>query len=212
MERAQTGVCEICSTPLYDSRAKTCSPAHKKARSRALKKDAANNRANLRPDPDVLREVTQNVIAEEVRPVIREELTEDVLRAIKRMVGLTPQVVDAIEKDLASDNEFLRQHAYQTLLKYTVGSRALLPDLAEENLPMTVIINGIERPQVGAFAAGTGHTLAIEGTATEDAPLGKLCDACGNYKDPREFIAESDRCVTCYERIRSEAAQLTNAS
>jgi len=162
-----------------------------------------------------LKSVQREVIKEAIGPAIRESLTEDVLAALGKLVQLTPQVVEAIEEDLHSDNAFLRQHAYQTLLKYTVGNKGLVPDLDEDAQPMTVIINGIERPSTEAARSGqdrvTMETFAPEGPVIEpESGLEyKECNTCHIPKPLDQFVASSDRCTQCFERMRASAAAAT---
>lgn len=206
--------CEICGAPLVGRgpRALTCSDAHAKQRQRNLRKSAAERR-QLNASRDTIDNVVQEVIKEEIRPVIREALTESVLRSIGDMVELVPDTVRAMQEDInQSDNAFLRQHAYQTLLKYTVGSKALVPDLDEGNAPMTVIINGIERPADGSFQAGVADSLSqmpIDGqlVGIGDDEGWKVCDSCGNAKPDDQFVGNSERCVMCFERFREQAEQ-----
>lgn len=175
-----------------------------------MRKSAAERR-QINKSRQQIDSVVQEVIKEEVRPVVRAALTESVLRSIGDMVELVPDTVRAMQEDInQSDNAFLRQHAYQTLLKYTVGSKALVPDLDEGNAPMTVIINGIERPAAGSFQAGVDDSLSqapIEGqlVGIGDDEGWKVCDSCGNPKPDDQFVGDSQRCTMCFERFREQA-------
>jgi hypothetical protein len=167
-------------------------------------RDAVAQRSAHTPEGDALGEVTREALAKAVEPVVQSALTGEVLKALDDLIKLTPQVVAAIEQDLESDNEFLRQHAYQTLLKYTVGHKGLVPDVKSDTAPITVIIDGVERPPETAFHKPPEHAT--------DGREWKQCDRCGEVKPVDQFAANSTRCVQCYELMRSSAiASLSDA-
>lgn len=164
-------------------------------------RDAVAQRRDHTTPSDALGAVTREALADAVKPVVQSALTEEVLKALDDLIKLTPQVVAAIEADLQSDNEFLRQHAYQTLLKYTVGHKGLVPDIKTDTAPVTVIIDGVERPPDSPF-----HK-----PREDDAPDWKQCDRCQEFKPIDQFAANSNRCTMCYESMREAAtASLTH--
>lgn len=143
---------------------------------------------------DVLHEVAQ----EELRPVVRDAITEDVLRAIQDLVGLTPKVVAAITEDLTGDDPTLRQRAYTLIAKYTLGHPAIVRP-PEEATGQLVVNVGLPRPS----DAGSGSAPAIEGTAAEISDDTRECDVCHTDKPVNEFVAGSNRCQQCHDEFQA---------
>src|ERR1700749_2407424 len=134
-------VCSECGADISTKPAKTltCSSAHRQQRARRLRRRAREQK-NLEAQPealnimsgvirDRLKDSAHEAIKENLAPVIREALTEETLKAVQRLISLTPAAVAAIEEDLAGDDPVLRQRAYTLLVKYTVGHPAIVkPD------------------------------------------------------------------------------------
>jgi len=130
---------------------------------------------------------------DELTPIVREAINEDVLRAIEGMVGLTPAAVAALEEDLASEDSTIRQRAYSLVIKYTVGHPALVKDDITKNQQMTVNFN-LPRPNQEDIDAAT---------VPEDDL--RLCDMCREPKRwPDEFEAYSTRCTACHEEFTAK--------
>src|SRR5690349_23145594 len=53
--------------------------------------------------------VAHEVAKEELRPIVRAAITDDTLRAIDKLVGLTGRMIDALEEDLDADDMVIRQ-------------------------------------------------------------------------------------------------------
>jgi hypothetical protein len=208
-------VCSECPTPLgLDSKAKTCSTKCRGRRSRRLKrtretKTAGAIAANTLPDQqralsEVVTagapEIAHEVIREELRPVVREALTDDVLRAVKRIVALTPEAIEMLSEDLASDDALVRQKAYTLILKYTVGNNAIV---AEERDPQGLIVNfSLPRPSSGGVTPEDGDTVSVEAVEL------RTCHMCNQEKPLPSFIANSDRCEDCYEAMQLKAREI----
>lgn len=194
---AKTGVCTECGVQLENPLAKTCSPSHRQKRQRRLKRQRqAAGAANAYPehlanlaDGDLVSEVAK----EELRPVVREAITEDVLRAAQRLVGLTDTMVDAIAEDLHSEDKWLRQKAYTLLARYTLGNTSIAPAADSTNQPMQVVFN-MPRP-------GTEPHQNRGGSADIDSNASELrqCMECQADKPVSEFVGPSERCVACHE-------------
>lgn len=135
----------------------------------------------------------QRVVEEEIRPVVRESITEDVMRSINDLVALTPEAIDAIKDDLRSDDKTLRNRAYTLLIKYTIGHRALVPTEAEEEGKNLVVNFNMPRP------GDEGTELVVD--ADELQP----CDSCGIDKPMDQFVANSNRCQDCFDAARHAA-------
>ena len=144
-----------------------------------------------------------SIVNKELTPVVREAITDETLRAIQQMVGLTPEAVLAVQADLRSENDSIRQRAYSLILKYTVGNPQIThPDNTDTTRPLQIHFD-LPRPSSGS----------IDGEAVEiphDSPT-KQCDKCGEDKPFTEFIANSDRCQTCYEAGRNRAQAILDS-
>jgi hypothetical protein len=140
------------------------------------------------------------VIKEEVRPVVRESITEDTIQAIGKMVGLTGVAIAALTEDLASDDATIRQRAYTLLLKYTVGHQAIVRPPDEDRTQPIEVNFALPRPE---------RTEAQEPSPDEpvvvDAVEVKTCDTCGKEAPATEFAANSTRCLDCYAKQRARA-------
>jgi hypothetical protein len=212
-------ICSECPNPLTGKgpHTKTCSPKCRSARSRRLKRQKAEAGAASAATPAAqelaarvrgeTRDVLHKVIEEEVRPVVRESITEDTLRAIGQMVGLTGAAVAAIADDLASDDATIRQRAYSLVMKYTVGHGAIVTPIEQDKTQPINVHFQLPRPP------------AIEGEVVledeppepgeiSDAVVVKVCDTCGQEKSPDEMAAASTRCLDCYAKQKARAAAL----
>lgn len=197
-------ICSECPTEI-SGRAKTCSDACRAKRHRRVRRNRAEG---VEPSQRVdlptgqLEAAIQNTVDEALAPVVREALTDDVLQAIKTLVGLTPKAIKAIEADLSSENDFIRQGAYRLLARYTLGHPALVPDM-DSDKQVVVLVNGIARPQA---PAQPGEHLAEATPLAPDAVTEvRICDTCDEEKPVAEFVGASHRCQTCFVRARDHA-------
>lgn len=181
----------------------TCSDSCRAKRSRrlrAIKRDEENYAETHGLTGDevrlaVRRELTPDVIStaaqEVVTPLVREAITEETVRAIKDLVGLTPLAVTAIEKDLTHKNAMVRQKAYSLLLKYTVGHPAVVQP--EDTAPAPGLTVNFNMPRPGD-------------PDTEDEPVDadeiRECDICHAEKPAAEFEGDSDRCKECFANLK----------
>lgn len=204
-------ICSECPNDLKGKppQTKTCGPACRSKRSRRLKRQH-KERGLESAMPDHQKEITERVkseipdvahhiIEEEIRPVVRESITADTLRAIAEMVALTPDAVTALREDLASEDSTIRQRAYTLLLKYTVGHQAIVRPPEED--PSKVIEVNFELPRPDD-SPPTGEEVVVEATEV------KVCDTCAIEKPVDQFVANSLRCVTCHEAQAAQAAKL----
>lgn len=209
-------VCTECGEPITSKSllAKTCSTQCRQKRSRRLKREereardhgeqtAAVKLAANQQITDVVREVTK----EEIRPVVREAINESVMQAVRDLVGLTPLAVAAMSEDLLSDDPKLRQAAYQTLMKYTIGHQAIGPKPEQESQQLIVNI-GLPRPEL----SGTKKDLGWVGDPEqyEDVEHEELatCDMCSQEFPPSSMVDGSSRCVSCFTSQREEALKM----
>jgi hypothetical protein len=146
-------------------------------------------------------DVAHKVIQEEIRPVVRESITEDTLKAIRDMVALTPATVAAIQEDLQSEDAVVRQRAYTLILKYTVGHQAIVrPPDEDRTQPITVNFQ-LDRPPQADAPDLPEQAEPVESTAVEV----KTCDMCGKEDTADKFAANSTRCLSCYDKQRRRA-------
>jgi hypothetical protein len=200
---AAARVCSECGGSLEGKapQAKTCSVQCRQRRARRRKRvnDEAEQ-AEQAVREIVVREhdhVVERVLQQELQPVVREAIDEDVIRAIDQMVKLTPAAVEALRLDLQSTDAVLRQRAAALVVKYTVGHPALVKATEDTAQPLQVIFN-LPRP---GDSTGTENT---EGEAIEDViEEDRVCDLCGEQKSATEFVAGSERCKTCFEDYKA---------
>ena len=141
--------------------------------------------------------MARRVAEEELRPVVREAITEDVLRGIQRLIQLTPDVVAKLEEDLHSDDATVRQRAYTLITKYTLGHPALVRPEDEEGGKELTVHFAMPRPE---------EPEPIDAPAVElEAGPTTVCDMCGDEKPDEEFVAGSSRCRSCYESAQEAA-------
>lgn len=204
--------CSECGNPLtgMSVTAKTCGNACRLKRSRRTRRanqeieqfaDANNAGANevaaivRREAPDVVTKI----MGEELRPIVREAMTEDVLRAINGMIGLTPAAVLALQDDLGSENDTIRQRAYTLIIKYTVGHPALVKPEADGSGQQMEVHFNLPRPDAPPPEADADEYLEVDEL--------KRCDMCKLDKPTSEFEAGSDRCTACFEEWKATILQ-----
>lgn len=156
-------------------------PPHQKALSAAARGEV----------DDVLHDVAK----EELRPVVREAITEDVLRAAADLVALTPTMVAAITEDLNGSDKLLRQKAYTLLAKYTLGNTSIAPQQEHSDQPLQVVFN-LPRPGDNPSPA---LDLDVDGTVEL-----RQCMECAEDKPTSEFVGMSERCQVCHDALRAK--------
>lgn len=156
--------------------------------------------------------IAQDVIRQELTPVIREHLTEGIMRSIGELVDLTPLMVAALKDDLTAqelvlDDKFhpildddnmpmyrvdkaRRQRAVAIVAKYTIGSPGLAPQADSKPQPISVNFGGMPRPDWDA-----------------EEPE-RECDTCREFKAEDEFENDSPRCRECQAKIKDRALDL----
>lgn len=195
--------CSECPNTLAGKppQTKTCGDACRLKRSRRIRRAnqeveefAERNNAGAAEIAAIVRreapDVVTKVMREQLQPIVREALTEDVLRAVSDMVGLTPAAVAALNEDLESEDATVRQRAYSLVIKYTVGHPALVKPIDAEHGQLVVNFN-LPRPEGGGSEEHTDAELP------EIQEL-RVCDRCGEEKDADELVAGSSRCLSCF--------------
>jgi hypothetical protein len=201
-------VCTECGKDLSGRKpgTKTCSPTCRSVRSRRVKRERglAYQRREMpehqRQITEIVRQevpdVAHEILKEEMRPIVREALTEDVLRAINRLVSLAPAAIEGMAEDLLSEDPIVRQRAYTLVAKYTIGHPAIVRPADTEPGKQLVVHFNLPRPGVES-----GVDPSVEGEAEELTD----CDMCGKPKTKAELVANSTRCQTCWDGQREEA-------
>lgn len=199
--------CSECKEPLTHPQAKTCSAKCRSARSRRIKaqRKAPKNQLpeHLGVLSDVVRGETKDtareVLKEEMRPVVREAITSDVLRAVDDLVALTPRMVDLIREDMESEDPSIRQKAYTLLAKYTLGNPSVAPASAEaQPAPLSVVF---QLPRPGDDSAGTHEAQPAEAVEMKD------CQECGKPAPADEFPDNAERCQACHDALRQRVLE-----
>lgn len=236
----RTAACTECGKVFQASRSNhiTCSQACRKARERRRAKGDMRHALPGASDAQValeeatllgldrLPDTVQAVLAEEVRPIVREELLKgNVLDSIADMCNMLPLAQAAIKDDLtarepvfhdnwepvldADGNQLYRidydrrAKAVTYVLKYTLGQAALAPQpLQPENQGIVVNFTGLGRPEsIDAEIIEEAELIQLEEGVT------RRCDVCADIKPRDEFVGNSPRCMECHEEVRIRAAE-----
>lgn len=197
-----------CKRTLDRPTQKTCSDACRNRRARRLKKqrlEASRKGGENNAHPEHLatlaaavnknaKQVAHETLKEEMKPIVREAITEDVLKSINDLVALTPKMVAAIEEDLNNeDDKYLRQKAYSLLARYTLGNSSVAPAPATAAPgPMQVVF---QLPRPGDDGQPP-ITVEVEELRT--------CMECQATKPAGEFVANSERCQACHDAVHEK--------
>jgi hypothetical protein len=196
-------ICSECPSEV-SGRAKTCSDACRAKRHRRIKRGRAEGTeaaADVELPKGAIDAAIQTTVQDAVAPIVREALTDDVLKGIRDLLNLTPKAIKAIEQDLESENDFIRQGAYRLLARYTLGHPSLVPEVSNDK-NVVVMVNGIARPQ---GPTQPGEELAAPSAATAAVVETRQCDSCDEHKPVTEFVGTSHRCQACFTRMRDHA-------
>lgn len=138
---------------------------------------------------DVIREA----FVDELRPVVREAIDNDAIRAIQGMVALAPSAVLVLEQDLQSNDPLVRSKAAAMVVKYTLGNPNVAPPRQANDGGLTIINH---MPDAVAPAVDDpAQPEAIVADATEV----KRCDTCRLDKPVDDFPAGGPRCQVCLD-------------
>lgn len=212
------GVCSECGASLagMNASARTCSSACRSRRRR--RKAAANRRAGetrslapQTPEHQLINQINQNevkdiihdVAREELRPIVREQLTEETLHAVADMIRLTPRVVEVLGEDLNSENKQLRHKSAALIAKYTLGHPAILQPEQSSGQGLTV---NLGLPRLDDPPAPSEASDVVEAEAVEEAELHtselQQCTECQETYPKDRFVGESLRCQSCHDKLQ----------
>lgn len=193
--------CSECGESLKERgpRALTCNDTCRQARSARLRKvtPLADNHRDTR-ERRAARKAAHDATVEVLKPVIREALTEEALRGIRELLGLTPAAVSALRDDLEGDDPVLRQRAAGIVVKYTMGNSALVQADDTDGSKQIVVNFALPRPEV------LGGDRADASLGDGECEELRTCKACGSEKVGSEFAENSARCLTCHEELRQK--------
>lgn len=186
---------------------KTCSPAHRQTRARRLARAAKANVGKSRYSPEHqemaeavrgrMKDAVHEAAVDELRPLVREAMTEDVLRGIDMMIKATPDAIDLLKLQMASEDETIAQRAATLLLKYTLGNPSVAPPPTQQAAaPLSVVFN-VPRP---------GDTIAAVEQHSDTETL-RECADCNAHKPEGDFVGASDRCLECFEALQDTVTQ-----
>lgn len=200
-------LCTECEKDIShrDTKALTCGDACRQRRHHRLADERKVGEAGFPSISNLARGEATDIAREEARkvigPVVREALDESVMEAVRSLVGLTPAAVAALQEDLENGDGRIRQNAYVTLFKYTVGHPVIGPKDGTTN--DRVVINlGLPRPGTEAVRGDTWTDGNTEGDEEKE------CDTCGEFKPAKDFVGMSTRCVSCFALQQQAAADL----
>lgn len=202
------GICSECPNRLEGKPAgtKTCSPKCRSKRARRIKRQRAENARDRATLPPGMAEVSQvvtkgvkdaahDVLKEELRPLVREQMTADVLGGIGDLITMTPRAIELLKGQMESADEVIAQRAVTLLLKYTLGNPSVAPPPTAVQPGGLNVFLGVPRP--GDSIATSNEP--VEGEAVEL----RECQDCHEFKPLHEFVAGSERCQKCFDGLGS---------
>lgn len=192
-------LCTECGGSLEGKRpqAKTCSQRCRRLRSKRQRDDNAAGRLN----EENIGEVTKDVLRDELRPIVREAITDSVIRSIEDLIGHVPKAIEVAAKLLDSEDEKTRFDAATLILRHTTGNKSVVPDVNAGQGTKLEVVLGLPRPEA-----------SVEGVIEGEVISEKECDSCHNTKPLTEFVGGSDRCQTCYDKMQGLIKQLDDGT
>lgn len=209
--------CEVCGNPLTGKQRRACSAKCRNALRTSASADVAARVREVAQNTAV--EAVQDEMKEQVGKVVQEALTDEITAQLKGFVHLIPNALAAIEKNLASEDDDVRQKAATTLLRYTLGNPSVAPpSITPEAEPLQIQFMIPRSDSVGPapgggirpLAAGAEpghvhqHAIDVESTDLDDIQTceQRVCMECGLPKCADEFVGQSPRCLDCHRRLQ----------
>lgn len=178
----------------------TCSAAHRQAWNRLKKRvtndydklgqgmtrpaDAAQTAAGADPV-----ELAIEVFKQELTPHVRDAITDDVVKAVRALVTLTPQLVESLGKDLFNTDPVARGRAQALIAKYTLG--AFDQEKNDATKPLHIHLGNMPVP-----GEQIPDTIAPSTTLME-------CERCEEMKTLEHFEPGAPRCNECQAEIKA---------
>lgn len=182
---------------------KTCTKSCRAKRARRIKRArvAATQKSPYAPElvdavaaaQGNLKDAAHEVMVDELRPIVREAMTEDVLKSISSMVKLNPKAIAVLEEQMSSDDETIAQRAATLFLKYTLGNPSVAPPPTQAApAPMSVTFN---LPRPGDAVESAPEVLTEASTELRE------CTDCSTHKPADDFVGASPRCQECFDKL-----------
>lgn len=193
-------VCTECGKELPPGNAgrKTCGPTCRSARRRRLHR-LKDRGVDVLTEDEITKDIAAPVLQDELRPLIRERITTEVLDGIAALAKLTPRAVELLADDLEDTDPVVRQKAYTLVMRYTLGAKSLAEQDSGKNLNVNF---AMPRPGDDPDPTGSdGDAVPVEGDAVEV----RTCERCHEDKPVAAFEGAAVRCRTCQEALRQSA-------
>lgn len=204
----------------------TCKDRRKRRQQREKRAIAARTTPaqiveKVRQESDTIAtRVAEDIIRQELTPVVREALSEAVLQSIADLVALTPMVVANLKDDLLAEETHIvdgemvvtvdydrRAKATAQVAKFTIASPALAPQPeAADAQPLQVIIH-TPRPSYDV----DGNAVQAEDAAAPEMLAAYECDICHQVRPGALFEQGSTRCKDCHAEIKARGLALLTA-
>jgi hypothetical protein len=183
-------VCLNCGKPLQGKARRSCSDRCRKALERQRSRDAGpGSRESLAReihDDRGTRSALREAVVQELRPVVREAIDEQVIQAIGQFVKLAPAALAALQEDLTAEDAQIRQRAYTLVAKFMLDNQHITP--ARQDHPALQIHVDLPRPGAEAAPAPTSDE-------------GRRCVECNLAKPIYEFApTNAPMCQACQEQ------------
>jgi hypothetical protein len=142
---------------------------------------------------DEAERAAAELLREELRPHVREAITDEVIDQIKALIAAAPLAIEELKKQLKNPDAELRHKAAKEILRHTTGNKAIVPDINADHQQDLIVHFALPRPDDPTPSGPL------------DAPPEDLrqCDSCLAWKIPREFEGGSDRCTVCFEKMKA---------
>lgn len=161
-------------------------------------------------DPKHQQSLAAEVVKEELRPLVRERLTSDVLEGIDALVSLLPTAIHQLEEDIRQkDDPELAHKAAALVMRLTVQNHSVAPPSLEQTPAPLQVHFDIPRP--GAEPQAEVETFVDEANAIEEAVVveepERQCMECQAFKPESQFVGASDRCQSCDAAIKAKVLE-----
>lgn len=207
-----SGSCSECKKSLAEFKVgtKTCSRSCREKRSRRLTRARKLGGSESPYSPEVravalaarrdAKNIVPDLVLSEALPIIREQLTDEVVKSLGSMLALVPAAIAAIKEDVSNPDPMVHQRASELVMRYTLGHKSIAPpsqDVAPAPMTVNLLIPG----------SGSDPDLALDVSMPGEADEIKECIECRSHKPAPDFVAGSDRCTACDDAFRTKVTE-----
>lgn len=187
-----------------EGRAKTCSARCRQQLSREKRRSESNNRRGAaaerwapqhQAEEADKEQIIKDLFKEELRPYVREQITEGTIKGIAALVTLMPELVDSLRADLQSIDPVARGRAQQILSKYTMGF--MDPKAEAATRPLTIHMGSMPQPGDEKFDAADAIATGVQ----------QECETCHEIKDLSHYDAGATLCNECLAERKASAME-----